>query len=330
MILVTGGAGYLRSHIAKKLLEGGESVRILDIKKTKYIPEEAEFIQGDMRDAKTVLKAVNGADKVFHLAFIQSMSKLPEETRHDVNFNGTENLLKASLRAGVDRFIYTSTIEVYCTKPPFPCTEDAPKNEPVGWYGRHKLEVENLMWKYHKENGLKATAIRLPTTCGPGYYNHRPILQLMDMVLDNKPLIVVGRGDTYGDFVYYKDVLQGHLLAAEKKEAIGEAFNISCKSTSTHLEIIQAMIDEVGSKSKILHLPKFLVQAILPLGHIFKLTDLPKYQFGYVFNHNSYCIEKAKKLLGYAPEKTAAEAARELIKNYIKDREFVKYRSENY
>jgi UDP-glucose 4-epimerase len=330
MMLVTGGTGYLGSHLARELLEKGEPVRILDVHKTKYLPEGAEFIQGDMRDKEVARKAVKDVEKVFHLAFVQSLSKLPESECWDINFNGTENLLKASLDAGVDRFIYTSTIEIYGTKPPFPCPEDAPKDEPVGWYGRHKLEVENLVWKYYKEKGLKATAVRMPTICGPGYYNHRPLLQLMDRVLDNKILAVVGKGDTYGDLVYYKDVLQGYLLAGEKKEAIGEPFNISCDVRSTQLEMVQAMIDEVGSKSRVLHLQKFAVRGVLRFAYAFRLTDLPKYQFEYLFHHNSYSVDKAKKLLGYAPTKSAAESARELIKGYVQDREFVKHRSENY
>jgi UDP-glucose 4-epimerase len=238
MKLVTGGAGYLGSHLAKELIKRGEKVRIFDIQETKYIPKDAEFLKGDMRDIKDVNKAMEDVDTVFHLAFVQSLSKLKENVRYDININGTENFLKVALKNNVKRFVHTSTIEVYGTNPPYPCYEDAPTDSPVGWYGRHKLICENLCQKYFKK-GLKVTMLRMPTICGPGWYNHRGLLQLMDIILDGKPVAVIGDGKTEGDFVYYKDVLDGYLLAGEKEKAIGEAFNISARETSTHYELIK-------------------------------------------------------------------------------------------
>ncbi|UCD85117.1 MAG: NAD(P)-dependent oxidoreductase [Deltaproteobacteria bacterium] len=330
MMLVTGGAGYLGSHLAKELLRRGRKVRIFDVQSTKYIPEGAEFIQGDMRDSEAVRNAVEGIDTVFHLAFVQSLSKLPERERWDININGTENFLKASVEKGVKRFVHTSTIEIYGTHPPYPCPEDSPTDNPVGWYGRHKVETEKILWRYHREQGLDATAVRMPTVCGPGFYNHRPLLMLMDRVIDGKTVAVIEDGGTKGDFVYYQDVIQGYLLAAEKKEAAGEAFNLSCDESSTHLEIIQALRRAVGSRSRIVKIPSSLIKPFLYFLTAIKVTDLPSYQFDYLIYHQVFSVEKAKRLLGYEPTKTAAEAVVELVKGYLQDREFVKRRSRSY
>lgn len=330
MKLVTGGAGYLGSHLAKELLSKGEKVRIYDLKKTKYVPEEVEFVQGDMRDYESVRSSVESVDTVFHLAFVQSHSKMAENVSRDINIRGTENFLKASVEAGVSRFVYTSTIEIYGTRPPYPCSEDAPKDNPVGWYGKQKLEAENLVWRYYKEKGLLSSALRMPTICGPGYYNHRAMLQLMDRIIDGKLLATIGKGNIYGDFVYYKDILQAYILCAEKEEAVGEPFNISCEKSATHYELVKAMIDAVGSKSKIIHLSPAIVRLLLPVLGGLKIIDVPKYQYDYLFNHNVYAIDKAKRLLGYTPTKSASESAAELIKGYIADREFVKKRSQSY
>ncbi|MDE2040354.1 MAG: NAD(P)-dependent oxidoreductase [Elusimicrobia bacterium] len=330
MNLVTGGAGFLGSHLACNLLKRGEAVRVLDTWRSKYVPQSAEFIQGDMRDAARVEQAMRGVRKVFHLAFVQSLSKLPEAERWDINFNGTRNILEAASRAGVERFVHTSTIEIYGTKPPCPCGEDAPKDAPVGWYGRHKLEAERLVWKFHKERRLKATALRMPTICGPGYYNHRPTLWLMNRILAGRAVAVAGDGSTLGDFVHYEDVIQGYLLAADAGGAVGEAFNLSCKGPSTHLEILRAMIGAVGSRSRIIRCPKIILPPLLDLLRAFRIMDLPSCQDDYLLHHNAYSIEKAERLLGYAPAKTSAEAAAELIKSYGQDREFVDWRSRNY
>jgi UDP-glucose 4-epimerase len=328
--LVTGGAGYLGSHLARELLTCGEEVRVFDIQQTKYIPDTTEFLKGDMRDQAAVRRAMEDVDTVYHLAFVQSLSKLPERVRWDININGTENFIQASVDTGVERFVHTSTIEVYGTMPPCPCTEDAPMEHPVGWYGMHKLVTEKMLWECYREQGLKATAVRMPTICGPGYYNHRPILQLMDRVLEDKPIALVGDGGIMGDLVYYKDVLSAYLLCGEHPAAVGEAFNVSCKTPSTQLEIAEALIAEAGSQSPILRLQPAATKALLTLSSVFGLTDLPLYQLGYVLNNNVYSVEKAHELLGYAPTMSAAEAAVELIRGYAADREFVQRRSRSY
>lgn len=330
--LITGGSGYLGSHLAKEIIarKKFDHVKIFDWKYRKYVPEEAEFIEGDIRDYSSVVKAIDGVDTVFHLAFTQSFSKLSKSEKIAVDIGGSENVFKACIKHKVRRLVHTSTIEIYGTHPPFPCTEDAPTKHPVGIYARHKLEAEKILWKYVREQNLPATAVRMPTICGPGYYNHRPLLNLMDRILEGKSVATVGDGQILGDFVYYKDVIDGYLLCAEKDEAVGQAFNISCKEPSTHIEVMQSVINAVHSKSKIIHLPRWFIKFAIYPGILFKLINLPFNEVGYLFYPNTFSIEKAKRLLGYNPKLNAAEAAVELIKGYSSDREFIKNRSHNF
>src|SRR3990172_7610392 len=259
--LVTGGGGYMGSYVVRALLAKSRRVRVMDVQKTPYCPPEAEFFQGDISDRAAVQKALDGIERVFHIAFVQSLSMRPEAERYRINIGGMENLLQESRAAGVGRFVFASTIEIYGTRPPHPCLEGAPTEEPVGWYGRHKLLCEEMLWRFSKETGLPCVVLRMPTICGKGFYNHRPLLSLMDRILENEIVGVAGDGSTDGDFVLLDDVVQGFLLAGEKKEALGEAFNISSKEGASSQEAtMRAMIEAVGSKSRVFHIPAFLAR----------------------------------------------------------------------
>ncbi len=330
MDLVTGGGGYLGSHVVSALLERGRHVRILDVQKTQYCPSGAEFVQGDMSRADDVRSAMSGIERVIHIAFVQSMSRRPESERYRINIDGMSNLLDAAHSQGVKRFVFTSTIEIYGVRPPFPCLEDAPKDEPVGWYGRHKWICEQMLWDFSRKTGLPAVALRMPTICGRGFYNHRPLLKLMDRILDNKTVAVIGSGSIPGDFVLLEDVVQGFMLAVEHPNAAGESFNISGKGASSQSEVIHAMIQAVGSSSRIVRIPLWLARSGIRLLRGLGVHDLPPDQDGYLFNPNHYSVEKARRMIGYEPRATPAEAAAALITGYVQDREYVRKRSENY
>ncbi|MGE0711011.1 MAG: NAD-dependent epimerase/dehydratase family protein [Planctomycetota bacterium] len=328
--LVTGGAGYLGSHVARALLARGRRVRVLDLTRTAACPEQAELIEGDMQRPEVVRAACEGVERVLHIAFVQSLSRRPEAERRAINLGGMDHLLAESVRAGVARFVFASTIEVYGTRPPYPCREDAPLDRPVGWYGEHKLRCEEKLWRCAREQGLSATALRMPTICGRGFYNHRPLLELMDRVLDGRPVAVVGAGETPGDFVHVDDVVQAFLLAAERSEAAGEALNVSAAAEGSQRQVIEAMIAAVGSRSRIVPLPRALLRLLLPLGRLLRVHDLPPEQDGYLFFPNHYGCDKARRLLGYAPRYTVAQAAAALIEGYREDRPRVRERAWSY
>jgi nucleoside-diphosphate-sugar epimerase len=330
MDLVTGGAGFTGSFLAGRLLEAGKEVRVFDLAPTEYLPEGAEFVEGDMRDDDLVRKAVKGVDTVYHLAFVQAFSKRPESEKWQVNFGGTENFLKASLDEGVGRFVHTSTIELYSPFPPFPCTEEDPTDKPFGWYGRHKKAVEELCWRYHWQYGLPITMLRLPTICGRGYYVRIDLLRVFDWVLANRPILWIGGPQYKGDLVWVEDVVDAFLLCGTMDEAVGEVFNISCREPSTSLEIIQAMLDTAGNTHKIVLVPPWIVWPLITLGTRLNALDMPVEQLQYLQGDYSFSIEKARRLLGYEPRMSAAEAMVELLKGYIEDRDRVKKIAKSY
>lgn len=329
-VLITGGAGYLGSCLARELLGRGEAVRVFDVEAGRLMPEGAEFFRGDVRDRLAVREALKGADLVFHLAFVQSMSQKPMGEREEINIGGMRAVLDESLRAGVRRFVHTSTIEIYGTRPPCPCPETAPKDNPVGWYGRHKMECERMLWQFAADSGLAATALRMPNICGPGYYNHRGTLGLMDRIIDDRFVIRIDEGGTLADLVHYEDVVQGYLLAAERQEAVGQAFNISCREPSSHREIIRAMRKAVHRFTPTVPVPRVIARPALKFISAFRIVEVPDYQQDYLLHDNCYDISKARRLLGYEPKMSAAEAASELIRHYARDRDEVRRRSRNY
>jgi len=330
MDLVTGGAGFVGSYLARSLLELGKDVRIFDLEKTDYVPDGAEFFKGDMRDYELVREAVRGIDVVYHLAFVQVFSRKSEEEKWAINYGGTENFLKASLSEGVGRFVHTSTIEIYSPFPPYPVTEDAPTDKPFGWYGRHKKACEELCWTYYHEHGLPVTMVRLPTICGRGYYARIDLLRGFDWILRNGPMLWFGGKPIMGDFVWVDDCVQAFILCGSTKEAVGEVFNISCSEPSSSLEIIQAIMDAAGNTRKIHLVPPWIAWPIVKLGARLRILDMPAEQLQYLMCDNSYCIEKARRILGYEPKMNAAQASSELMKGYVEDRERVKKKARTY
>lgn len=330
MDLVTGGAGFAGSYLARRLLEGGREVRVFDVEKTDCVPDGVDFLRGDMRDAKSVREAVRGVDVIYHLAFVQAFSKRPEREKWEINYGGTRNFLDAALDEGVERFVHTSTVEVYSPFPPCPITEDCPTDRPFGWYGRHKKACEDLCWYYHRELGLPLTMIRLPTICGRGYYVRVDLLRVFDWILANRPIAWIGGKQYKGDFIWIEDCVRGFILCGEKEAALGRVFNISCRESRTSLEIIETLLDAAGNTRKVHLIPPRVAWPPLKLITRLGVLDMPAEQLQFLMTDYSFSIRKAEDMLGYDPVMDAAEAAAELIKGYMEDRERAKRKALNY
>ena len=283
--LVTGGAGFVGSHLARRLVEKGERVRIFDIARTENVPEGAEMFIGDMRDRRAVRHACRGIDIVYHLAFIEAASKQIESRRWNVNFNGTKNFIETSLDAGVRRFVLVSTTEVYSPRLRCPYTEASPTSRPLGWYGRHKQAVEKLAREYVETEDFPVVTLRFPTVCGPGYYARRQLFDLMDWVASGLPLVWLDGDEKHVDFVHIDDVLDSLLLAgAAPADANGEVFNISCSKPATAPELMQACARDTKTRGRVYFLPreetisftKFLINfgISIMLGNFFRIPDM--------------------------------------------------------
>jgi UDP-glucose 4-epimerase len=350
-VLITGGAGYLGSHLARELLQKGYFVRLLDNNFSKYAqqlvkqyPARCNFWLGDITSRSDVERSLNEVGQVIHLAFVQSLSDKSAAEKKRINIGGTINLLNAMVRLGIGRIIFSSSIEVYGTRPPFSCTEDLPVDEldyqrrhraPVGWYGEHKLAVEKIIQRYYERyrvQGLETIILRLPTIGGCGFYNHKSLLGLIDRIISGQTVYLIRdiADCTRADLVGVNDAVQAFELCLGSAAAVGQIFNVSGAQTATHYQLVSKVIAATRSPAKIFWVNQRLSRWALQAMRWLKLSDLPDYQLDYLFHDNHYSIDKAVRMLGYRPKKSAVEAAIDLAKGYKRDYEYIKKRSLNY
>lgn len=260
-ILVTGGAGFIGSHIAEHFSSKGHSVTILDNLSTGYprnIPksENITFIEGDICDSATVAKAAKGADYVFHHAALVSV---PLSCQHPadafcINTLGTLNVLQASLDAGAAKVIIASSAAVYGNNPVLPKRE-AMLPEPASPYAISKLDCEYLARMFYTEHGLCTTCLRYFNVYGPRQDPNSPysgvISVFLKRALAGEDIIIHGDGMQTRDFVYVEDVVRANELVL--KHGDGEVFNVGTGRSITVNELAERIVDITGSESRIVY-----------------------------------------------------------------------------
>ncbi len=237
--LVTGGAGFIGSHIAEALLERGESVRVFDNLATGReanllaLQGRAQFIHGDLRDFKAVKVAVQGIEVVLHQGALASVPRSIADPigSLETNINGTQNILLAARDAGVRRVVYASSSSVYGDTPTLPKREDM-QTHPMSPYAVQKLTGELLCRVFAHIYGLETVALRYFNVFGPrqdpASEYAAVIPRFLTAILQGKRPIVFGDGEQTRDFTYIANVVQANLLAATAPEAVGHAMNIGC------------------------------------------------------------------------------------------------------
>ncbi|MEM3437330.1 MAG: SDR family oxidoreductase [Nitrososphaerales archaeon] len=260
-ILVTGGAGFIGSHIIDRLLQEGFEVIVLDNLSTGRITnikhhlknKNFQLIKGDIREENVVRRALKGVEAVIHEAAISSVEesiKNPIKT-NDVNVNGTLNLLNLSVKEGVKRFIFASSASVYGDLNP-PLNEDF-QPKPMSPYAVSKLSGEYYCKVFHKIYGLETICLRYFNVYGPRQKNNQyssVIVNFIDNIKKNKPPVIFGDGLQTRDFIYISDVVEASIIALKSKEGIGEVFNIATGKPTTINELAQIII-EIKGKRKI-------------------------------------------------------------------------------
>jgi len=237
--LVTGGAGFIGSHIAEALLGVGESVRIFDNLATgresnlAALKGRAQFIQGDLRDLASVRVAMQGVEVVFHQAALASVPRsIADPIKSlETNINGTQNVLLAARDSGVRRVVYASSSSVYGNTPTLPKREDMPTH-PMSPYAVQKLSGELLCGVFTRIYGLETVALRYFNVFGPrqdpASEYAAVIPRFLTALIEKRPPIVFGDGEQTRDFTYIANVVQANLLAASSPDAVGYALNIGC------------------------------------------------------------------------------------------------------
>jgi UDP-glucose 4-epimerase len=264
--LVTGGAGFIGSHIAEHLVREGKRVRIVDNFSTgkpehmASFKDKVEIAEGTITDLDFCRQAVQDADYVIHQAAIRSVPKSvdnPTES-HDANATGTLNMLIASKEAGVKRFVYASSSSVYGDAKKFPQKEDY-RPQPISPYAASKLTGEYYAILFSKTYGLETVSLRYFNVFGPrqdpeSQYS-AVIPKFMEQAYLGQPLEVHWDGKQSRDFTHIDNVILANLLAAKTKKGIGEAFNIANGKTYSLLDVIKVIESLVGHKLELKHTP---------------------------------------------------------------------------
>jgi UDP-glucose 4-epimerase len=257
-VLVTGGAGFIGSHLVEKLLETGERVRVVDdlsTGKRDNLPrhDALEFIEGDIRDSKLVNHCVADMDVVVHLAAVASVqASIDNPIRtHQVNFDGTLNLLEASRGARVGRFLYACSAAVYGDTASIPVSEQTPPN-PLSPYAVDKLTGEYYLLHYHRKYRLAATSFRFFNIYGPRQDPSSPYSGVISIFVDrlqrNLPVTVYGDGSQTRDFVYVADLAELLARAAHGPEGVGGIFNVGTGKRHSLLQLLDQLEKLSGKK----------------------------------------------------------------------------------
>lgn len=253
--LVTGGAGFIGSHITQVLLERGDSVRVLDNFSTgkreniESFADKLDIIEGDLRDASRVGEAVRGIEVIFHSAAFVSVPQSIDDPQgcFDVNVTGTHLLLDAARKAGVRRAVIASSAAVYGESDALPLVEETPL-QPKSPYAVSKIVNETYAELFTNCFGLEVVALRYFNVYGPRqrpdsmYAAAVPIF--IQRLLEGKPITIFGEGDQTRDLINIHDVVRANLTASEHPNAAGKIFNI-CTGIETRLLDLLIVLHEL-------------------------------------------------------------------------------------
>jgi len=303
-ILVTGGAGFIGSHLVDELVKEGFEVTVFDdlstgrIENIRHHSEKRKirFIEGDVRRRKDVEEALEGVEVVFHLAAITSVpySVKHSKVTYEVNVDGTRNLLEACLRSSVERFIYLSTCGVYGEPEYLPVDENHPTN-PISPYAEAKLKAEQACMKFQEVYGLKTTVFRPFNVYGSRQRNDwygGVIANFIERLRRGKPPLIYGDGKQTRDFIYVDDAVRAFMAALNHNDAVGRTFNIATGIPTSINKLAQLLMELFGA------------EGIKPQHTSPRQGDI---------KHIYANIEKAKHRLGFEPRVSLSEGLTSLI-----------------
>ena len=303
--MVTGGAGFIGSHITDRLLQDGHDVIIVDNFMTgrreniAHLNSDVEIAEIDIRDADAVKKAMRGVEFVFHQAALPSVPRSvanPMES-HDVNVTGTLNLLIAARDAGVRRVIYAGSSSAYGDREEeFKVETMQPRVKSP--YAAAKLAAENYCLVFNEVYGMEAAIIRYFNVFGarqdPNSAYAAVIPLFATAMIDDMSPTIDGDGTQSRDFTHIENVVNGNLLAMASPNAPGQVFNVACGDRITVLDLVE-------------NLNMLLGKSVEPRFGPPRQGDI---------KHSRASIEKARTLLGYEPKVTFAEGLKKTLAWY--------------
>ena len=296
--LVTGGAGFIGSHLVERLLHEGLQVRVLDdlsVGVRENVPAEADLLVGDVCDAAAVDRALEGVDVVFHLAARVSIRASVENFYDDAQKNvmGTLNVLQGCAAHGVRRFVYASSMGVYADAPSPDPIDETHATEPISPYGVSKLAGEKYLLCLADALSLEPVILRYFNTYGPrqGYTPYVGVVTIfIKRLLSGEPPVIFGDGEQRRDFVYVGDLVQATVQAMQADVA-GEVFNVGTGRATSVKGIADMLCQKLNPTLRPIYAPE-------QMGELrYSVAD----------------ISKARQLLGYEPQGRLEERMDEVI-----------------
>jgi UDP-glucose 4-epimerase len=289
---VTGGAGFIGSHLVDSLLRQGCDVTVLDNFDDFYQGKEANvaphasnprfhLVRGSVLDYGLLSRSMKGVAIVFHLAAQAGVRYCLENPRkaHEVNVTGTINVLEACRELGIQKVVAASSSSVYGNPVKVPISETHPLN-PTNPYGASKLAAEKYCMSYHISYGLPITCLRYFSVYGPRGRPDQVLYSMAQRVAQGNPPEIFGNGNQSRDFTFISDIVSGTVMAALRDDSVGEVFNLGFGAEFSMLEVSQRIIQHFGARMK------------------------PSYRQAYQgdFNRTLCDNRKARDMLGWNPQ----------------------------
>jgi nucleoside-diphosphate-sugar epimerase len=311
---ISGGAGFLGLHLARRLLADGHQVRTLDVVPLDDDGLEAavEELRGDVRDRDAVARLVAGADVVVHAAAALPI-QASRDTIRSVNVGGTENVLRASDEAGVRRVVFISSTAVYGVPEKHPIEEDDPLVG-VGWYGESKIDAEGLS----RVAAVETTIIRPKTFIGPERLGVFEIL--FDWIREGRRIYTLGKGNNRYQLLAVEDLVDAIVRAGQEAKAARETFNIGATEFGTVRADLQALIDHAGSASHWQPVPVKPAEIALRGLELLRVSPLAEWHYKTAHRDSFVDVTRAQSLLGWEPRLSNREALIETYDWYLANR----------
>lgn len=317
-VLITGGAGFIGSHLVEALLQAGAEVRVLDSLRTGHRENLAEaleggggrgrftLIEGDITERKVVQDAMVGADYVLHHAALPSVQRSVEDplSTDRINVGGTLNVLVAARDTGVKRVISASSSSVYGNTPQLPKLEDMAPN-PHSPYAVSKLAGEAYCRAFTRVYGLETVSLRYFNVFGPRQDPNSPyaavVPRFIEALVNGRAPLVYGDGTQSRDFSYIENIVRANLLALRAPGVSGEVFNIACGEGVSLRDIWQLLAE-------------ILRRPVHPEFYPPRAGDI---------QHSRADISKAERMLGYRPVIRFREGLEQTVTSYLRRRAYL-------
>src|SRR3954465_11116699 len=313
---ITGGAGFLGLHLARRLLADGHEVRTLDLAPLDDAELErgVEELRGDVRDPSAAVRLVDGADVLVHAAAALPIQASGESIR-SVNLDGAAVTLVAALEAGVRRAVLISSTAVYGVPKHHPLREDAPLVG-VGDYGESKIEAERVARRAGRR-GLEVVILRPKTFIGPERLGVFEIL--FDWIREGRRIPILGDGSNRYQLLAVEDLVEA-TVAAGGKDVAGETFNIGATEFGTVRSDLESLIAHAGSGSRLRPVPAKLAELALRALELARLSPLAEWHYKTAHRDSYVETAKAQWELGFAPRLSNEEALCETYDWYLGNR----------